>query len=68
MNLPLPRRQFLKRSGWIGTGLLASPHLSSLRAAEAPGAENRLSVGVMGLGRGMDHVAALSAIPGVMIS
>ena len=68
MNLPLNRRRFLKHSGWIGAGLLAAPHLSSLRSAEAIGAEHRLSVGVMGLGRGLDHVAALSSIPGVTIS
>jgi len=68
MNLPLPRRRFLKRSGWIGAGLLATPHLPALRAAQASAAENRLSIGVMGLGRGMDHVNALASIPGITIS
>ena len=57
MDTPLTRRRFLERSATLGAGLAAAPVLSRLTAAEAP--SNRVRVAVMGLSRGMSHVAGL---------
>ena len=68
MDSSLSRRQFLTRSGWAAAGLSAGPRLFSLRAQETQSTERHLSIGVMGLGRGLDHLNALLAIPHVKIS
>ena len=59
---PASRRQFLGQGAACGLGLLAFP------ALHAAGAQNKLRVGVMGLGRGLDHALALLQIPGVELA
>jgi predicted dehydrogenase len=72
MNAPIPRRQFLRTTSaatltstvatttaWLGA-------IPGSRGAEAP--SRRLVVGVIGLGRGQDHVRALQQIPGVEVA
>ncbi len=68
MNTPNPitRRTFLERSATLGAALAAAPVLSRLTAAELP--SNRVRVAVMGLSRGMSHVAGYLALPGVDIA
>ena len=60
---PLDRREFLGRGAAVAAGLAAGP--AFLRAAE-PG--KKLVVGVMGLGRGLDHVKACLGLPEVEIA
>src|SRR5438045_1618553 len=62
----LNRRQFIKQSTVFTTGLatVASPDI--LSSAESPG--DKIVVGVMGLGRGLDHVKALLQIPNAEIA
>ncbi len=66
MNSPsnLNRRSFLQQTVTTGVGL-AALGFPILRAAGS--AQSRLVFGVMGLGRGMDHVRALLATAGVEI-
>lgn len=59
------RRHFLKQTAVMGASVAAAGPLI-LRAAESPG--ERLHVGVMGLGRGADHIAALLQISNVEIA
>jgi len=66
MNTLLSRRRFLERSATLGASLAAAPVLSRLTAAERP--SNRVRVGVMGLSRGLSHVAAYLELPGVDIA
>ncbi len=66
MNTPITRRSFLERSATLGAALAAAPVLSRLTAAELP--SNRIRVGVMGLSRGMSHVAGYLALPGVEVA
>ncbi len=63
MNTSIPRRSFLKQSAWLGAGLTVAPYM---RAAESPA--KKVIVGVMGLGRGYDHVRALLQIPNAEIA
>ena len=58
------RRDFLRQTSLAGAGL-AALGFPALHGAESP--QNRLVFGVMGLGRGMDHVRALLEIPGAEI-
>jgi predicted dehydrogenase len=60
------RRQFLGHLGLAGLGLALQPTFPALRAAGSP--NRRLVFGVMGLGRGADHVRALLALPEVEIA
>jgi len=64
MNAPLPRRQFLQSTGTLAT-LLALGQAPAVLGAEAP--SGRVRVGVMGLGRGRDHISAFLQIPNVEI-
>src|SRR5947207_2153193 len=66
MNTQHTRRDFVKRSTVFSLGLAAAPLISRVRAAESPG--ERLVVGVMGLGRGLDHVKALQQLSNVEIA
>lgn len=66
MNTQHTRREFVKRSTVFSFGIAAAPLISRVRAAESPG--ERLVVGVMGLGRGLDHVKALQQISNVQIA
>ncbi len=59
------RRDFL-RAGGVLTSSLALGKASGLLAAENP--SRRIRVGVMGLGRGRDHVNAFLQVPGVEVA
>lgn len=66
MNATSPtRRRFLKQSSALTATALAFPFISA-RGAESPG--DRLFVGVMGLGRGADHLRALLQCSNVEIA
>lgn len=60
------RRHFLKQSTALTAGLAALGGPAILESAQSPG--ERLVVGVMGLGRGLDHVRALLQIPNAEIA
>src|SRR5512138_662931 len=60
MNSTHSRRDFVKRTTVFSFGVAAAPLISRVRAADSPG--ERLVVGVMGLGRGLDHVKALQQL------
>jgi predicted dehydrogenase len=60
------RRDFVKRTTVFSFGLAAAPLVSQAHAAKSPG--EKLVVGVMGLGRGLDHVKALQEISNVEIA
>ncbi len=65
MNTPLSRRDFLRRSAVASASVAALTSFPSiLRAA---GANDRLVVGVMGLGRGMAHIEGFLSVPNVEI-
>ena len=64
--LSINRRDFLQASTAFGAGLLTSSPASVLRAVDGAN-EQKLVVGVMGLGRGLGHVAALLNLPNVEI-
>ncbi len=62
-SIPLPsRRTFVKQTTALTLGLAAAP----LLRAQSP--SRKLVVGVMGMGRGADHVRALLQIPNVEIA
>jgi predicted dehydrogenase len=58
------RRTFLKQTA--AASAIASMGFPAIRAADSPG--ERLFVGVMGLGRGLDHINALLQIANVEIA
>ena len=66
MNTVLHRRRFLQQTAFVGASLAAFTPLSHLRAAAD--ASKKLVVGVMGLGRGYDHIKALLQIPNAEIA
>jgi predicted dehydrogenase len=66
MNSSVSRRHFLRQTAWAGAGLAALSPLPLSRAAQ--GAQNKLVVAVMGLGRGLDHIKALQQISNVEIA
>ena len=59
------RRAFLRAGGFLAA-TLALGKAPALLAAEPP--SRRVRVGVMGLGRGRDHVTALLQVPGVEVA
>lgn len=61
----VPRRRFLQSSGALAT-LLALGRAPAVLSADSPAGTVR--VGVMGLGRGRDHVAAYLQLPNVEIA
>ncbi len=63
-----PRREFLKRATVYSFGLAAAPVVTRVRAQTDRSPGEKLVVGVMGLGRGFDHVKALQQIPNVEIA
>ncbi|HMJ92293.1 MAG TPA: Gfo/Idh/MocA family oxidoreductase [Candidatus Acidoferrum sp.] len=62
----LSRRTFSKRTAYFTFGLAAAPLVRRVRAAASPG--NKILVGVLGLGRGGDHVRALQQIENVEVA
>src|SRR5256885_16766424 len=59
MNSSLTRRRFVQQTSTLtAAAAIAAPAI--LRSAESPG--DKLLVGVMGLGRGLDHCNALLQI------
>jgi predicted dehydrogenase len=66
MNSQPTRRDFVKRTTMFSFGLAAAPMLARAQATKSPG--EKLIVGVMGLGRGMDHVRALQKLPNVEVA
>ena len=66
MHSPLHRRDFVKRTTLYSFGLAAAPLLARAQTARSPG--EKLVVGVMGLGRGFDHVKALQQISNVEVA
>ncbi len=65
MDKKLDRRRFLKQSALAGLSLAAARGLPSLQAGE-PG--KKIVAGVMGLGRGLDHVRSFLSLPDVEIA
>lgn len=65
MQASLTRRQFLHSSAVAATAVATVGFPSILRAA---GANDRLVVGVMGLGRGLAHIEGFLAVPNVEIA
>src|SRR6478672_5877646 len=57
MNPSIHRRQFVKQTTALSAGLATFGAPAIARSAESPG--DKLLVGVMGLGRGLDHCNAL---------
>src|SRR5436853_741022 len=66
MESKMDRRQFIRTSSVLTTGLASLSGPAILRSAESPG--EKIVVGVMGLGRGHDHVKALLQIPNAEIA
>jgi predicted dehydrogenase len=66
MNSPLHRRDFVKRTTLYSFDLAVTPLLARAQTTKSPG--EKLVVGVMGLGRGFDHVKALQQISNVEIA
>ncbi len=63
---PFHRRDFVKRTTLFSFGVAAAPLLARAQSPKSPG--EKLVVGVMGLGRGFDHVKALQQIENVEIA
>ena len=66
MNSRHNRRDFVKRTTVFSFGLAAAPLVSRGQTTKSPG--EKLIVGVMGLGRGLDHVKAVQQIANVEIA
>jgi predicted dehydrogenase len=66
MNASPTRRQFIRSTSVAATGLAVYGAIPGARGADAP--SHRLMAGVMGLGRGQDHVRALLEVSGVEIA
>ena len=66
MNTPSSRRDFVKRTTVFSFGLAAAPLVLRAQTTKSPG--EKLIVGVMGLGRGGDHIKALQQIANVEIA
>src|SRR5256714_14671060 len=64
MNSSVTRRHFVKQTSTLTAAAMPAPAI--LRSAESPG--DKLLVGVMGLGRGLDHCNALLQISNVEIA
>jgi predicted dehydrogenase len=65
MNSQPTRRDFVKSTTLFSFGLAAAPLVARAQARKSPG--EKLVVGVMGLGRGMDHVRAIKQLANVEI-
>lgn len=66
MHSTSTRRTFVKRATFYSFGLAAYPLIGRAQTTKSPG--EKLVVGVMGLGRGLDHVKALQQISNVEIA
>jgi predicted dehydrogenase len=66
MNPSIDRRQFVKQTAALSASLATFGAPAIARSAESPG--DKLLVGVMGLGRGLDHCNALLQISNVEIA
>jgi predicted dehydrogenase len=66
MTSPQTRRDFVKRATVYSFGLATAPLIGRAQTAKSPG--EKLIVGVMGLGRGFDHVKALQQISNVEVA
>ena len=65
MKTPLNRRQFVSRSATASAAVATFSILPAVRGQDSPG--NRLVAGVIGLSRGMAHVAGHLAVKGVEV-
>lgn len=66
MSSALTRRQFVKQSAALGA--VAAVAAPNLLLGQAKGANARVRVGVMGLGRGRAHIAGYLGVPNVEIA
>ena len=66
MQSPHTRREFVRRTTVYSFGLAALPAVARAQTTKSPG--EKLVVGVMGLGRGFDHVKALQQITNVEVA
>src|SRR5215510_6971813 len=66
MNSNHTRRDFVKKTTVFSFGMAAAPLVARAQVTRSPG--EKLIVGVMGLGRGGDHVRALQQISNVEIA
>src|SRR5690242_5302432 len=66
MHSPSTRRTFVKSTTLYSFGLAALPLIGRAQSTKSPG--EKLVVGVMGLGRGLDHVKALQQISNIEIA
>jgi hypothetical protein len=62
----LNRRQFVKQSAALGA--ITAIGMPNLLLGQAKGANSRVRVGIMGLGRGRDHVKGYLGVPNVEIA
>lgn len=65
-STPLNRRQFVKQTAALGA--IAAVAAPNLLLGQAKGANSRVRVGIMGLGRGRAHVAGYLKVPNVEIA
>lgn len=66
MSTPLNRRQFVKQTAALGAiAAIAAPNLL---LGQAKGANARVRVGIIGLGRGRQHIAGYLGVPNVEIA
>ena len=65
MKTPLNRRQFVSRSATASAAVATFSILPAVRGQDSPG--NRIVAGVIGLSRGMAHVAGHLAVKGVEV-
>lgn len=66
MSSTLNRRQFVKQSAALGA--VAAVAMPNLLLGQAKGANARVRVGVMGLGRGRAHIAGYLGVPNVEVA
>jgi predicted dehydrogenase len=65
MSRQINRREFVRNTAILGAGLAAYGTARGLGAAETPG--EKVRVGVVGLGRGLDLVKGFMALPGAEV-
>ena len=63
---PTTRRHFVKQTAALGA--VAAVAMPNLLLGQAKGANARVRVGVMGLGRGRAHIAGYLGVPNVEVA